>query len=85
MNRPNTLVYYINNDLTGNDDYGPGPYIVTIPAGETMVPFNISIVDDSILEGREDFNIIIVPGSLPEDVSRGNPGTATVNIIDDDG
>ena len=50
-----------------------------------MVPFNISIVDDSTLEGNEDFNIIIVPGSLPDDVTRGNPGTATVNIIDDDG
>ena len=50
-----------------------------------MVPFNIPIVDDSTLEGREDFNIVIVQGSLPSGVTRGDPGTATVNIIDDDG
>ena len=73
-----------SNDLTGNDDYGPGPYTVRIPAGTTVVPFDIPIVDDNILEGNEDFDIIIVPGSLPDDVSVGNPGRATVNIIDDD-
>ena len=50
-----------------------------------MVPFDIPIVDDNILENTEDFNIIIVPGSLPNGVTRGDPGTATVNIIDDDG
>ena len=49
-----------------------------------MVPFDIPIVDDSALEGNEDFDIVIVPGSLPNDVTRGDPGTATVNIIDDD-
>ena len=73
-----------NNDPTGNDDYGPGPNTVIIPAGATMVPFDIPIVDDNILEDNEDFDIIIVPGSLPDDVSVGNPGRATVNIIDDD-
>ena len=50
-----------------------------------MVPFDIPIVDDGMLEGNEDFDIIIEPESLPDDVTRGNPGRATVNIIDDDG
>ena len=56
-----------------------------IPAGATTVPFNISIFNDSILEGNEDFDITIIPSSLPNDVSRGNPRTATVTIVDDDG
>ena len=73
-----------NNDPTGNDDYDPGPYTIRIPAGSTVVPFDIPIADDNILEGTENFDIIIVPGSLPDDVSVGNPGRATVNIIDDD-
>ena len=73
-----------NNDPTGSDDYGPGPYTVIIPAGATMVPFDIPIADDNILEDNEDFDIIIVLGSLSDDVSVGNPGRATVNIIDDD-
>ena len=75
---------YGNNDPTGNDDYDPGPYTGTIPAGSTMVPFDIPIADDDILEGNENFDIIIVSGSLPNDVSIDNPGRATVNIIDDD-
>ena len=79
------LLLISNNDLTGNDDYGPGDYTVTFPAGATIVPFNIPIVDDNILEGNEDFDIIIVPESLPDDVTHGNPGRATVNIIDNGG
>ena len=55
-----------------------------IPAGAITVPFNISIFDDNILEGDEDFDITIIQSSLPDGVSRGNPGTATVNIVDDD-
>ena len=55
-----------------------------IPAGATTVPFNISIFDDNILEGNEDFDITIIQSSLPDGVSRGNPRTATVNIVDDD-
>ena len=55
-----------------------------IPAGATMVPFNISIFDDNILEDNEDFGITIIPSSLPSGVSRGNPGTATVTIVNKD-
>ena len=74
-----------DNNFTGNDDYGPGNYPVTIPAGATRVPFNIPIVNDNIRETNETFDIIIVPGSLPNRVSRGNPPRATVTIVDDDG
>ena len=57
---------------------------MTIPAGATMVSFNIPIFDDSVLEGNEDFNITIIQSSLPGGVFRDNPGTATVTIVDDD-
>ena len=49
-----------------------------------MFPFNIGIVDDSILEGSEDFDIVIIGATLPDGVSRGNPPRATVTIMDDD-
>ena len=75
----------ISIDRTGNDDYGPGVYTVTIPAGATMIPFDIPIVDDGTFEDNEDFDIIIVPGSLPTSVTRGNPGRARVTIEDDNG
>ena len=82
--RTNIIIININSNLTGGDDYGPGIYSVVIPAGMTMVPFDISIVDDDILEGDENFDIVIVPGTLPDGVTRGDPGIATVTIVDDD-
>ena len=63
-------------------DYGSGPYIVTFPAGTTMVSFDIPINDDGVLEGNEDFMITIDPSTLPDDVSVGDPGQATVTIVD---
>ena len=51
----------------------------------TRVPFDVQIIDDMILENDEDFDLIIIPGSLPDNVTRGNPGRTTVTIADDDG
>ena len=65
-------------------DYGSGPYVVTIPAGMTMFPFDIPIINDDIYEGVEDFMITIDPATLPDNVTVGTPGEATVNIVDDD-
>ena len=67
-------------------DYGSGPYTVTFPAGATSVPFNVSINDDTILEGDEDFMLTIDPSSLPPTgVTVGSPDQATVTIVDDEG
>ena len=45
----------------------------------TIVPFNVPITDDIILEGNEDFMLTIDP-SLPSGVSVGTPGQAIVYI-----
>ena len=55
-----------------------------IPAGMTMAPFDIPIIIDDVLEGNEDFDIVIIPQSLPDAVTRGVPGRATVIILVDD-
>ena len=65
-------------------DYTSGPYTVTIPAGMTTATFDIPITDDAIREGNEDFMITIDPSSLPDGVTRGDPGEATVTIVDDE-
>ena len=66
-------------------DYTSGPYTVTFPAGQTTATFNVPINDDDILEGGEDFMLIINETSLPTNVTRGTPGEeATVTIVDDD-
>ena len=64
-------------------DYDFGPYNVTFPAGVTTVSFNISIIDDYILEDNENFTLIINTDSLPDGVITGNPSRVTMIIIND--
>ena len=65
-------------------DYGSGPYTVTFPAGVTSASFDIPINNDDILEGSENFTLTINPSSVPTGVTVGNPGQATVTIVDND-
>ncbi|MGE6475231.1 Ig-like domain-containing protein, partial [Psychrobacter sp. NPDC078631] len=54
----------------GSEDYtAPVTKTVTIPAGQTSVDFSVPIVDDSIFEGPEDFDVT---------VSAVTSGTATI-------
>ena len=75
-------------NVLGGTDYGPwGPYNITIPAGQTTFSFDVSIIDDDVLEGTEDFNLIILAESLPNNnITLGDPNRSTVTIIivDDD-
>ena len=64
-------------------DYSSGPYYVTFPTKVTSVPFNISINDDNIFEENENFTLTI-NSSLPTGVMVGNPGQATLTIMDND-
>ena len=67
-----------------DNDYNPGPYILTIPSGDISVSFNISITDDNVLETTEEFLLTIDPLSLPDGVTVGNEGNTTVVIVDND-
>ena len=66
-------------------DYDSGIYTVTFPAGLTSIPFDISINDDNILEDDEDFTVSIISNTLPDRVTRGSTGRASVIIVDNDG
>ena len=70
--------------FTGNSDYHPGPYNITFPAGETTVSFNISIIDDNIVEGNEVFTLSIDNNALPISVVRLAPYSVSVIIENDD-
>ena len=65
-------------------DYDSRPYNVTFPAGQTTATFDVPINDDNILEGNENFMLTINSSSLLTDVTRGDPGQATVTIMDND-
>ena len=65
-------------------DY-PGPYNVTIPAGQIRLIFTISIINDSETEGIENFTVIISSTDLHPNVNIGNISETVVSIVDDIG
>jgi len=69
---------------TGDEDYVTGPYNVTVVPGMIRRMFNISLVNNNILERREVFNITADSNSLPEQVFFSNQ-QSQVLINDDDG
>ncbi len=72
----------IANSATSVADFDPGPYEVTIPAGQTRATVSISTVEDTNMELDEQFTVFI---SAPHtDVPVGSQGTAGVTILDDD-
>ena len=73
-----------NNVIGGGVDYDSGPYTVTFTAGQTSASVSVPINDDNMLENVEDFMVTIMTGLLPDGVTRGDPGSATVNILDND-
>ena len=68
-----------------NDDYESGPYNVTFFAGTTAASFNVSIINDDVLENDETFHLTIRPPSAPDNVIVGEPVQATVTVADFDG
>ena len=51
----------------------------------TSASFNVSIIDNDILETDKDFELVINMLSLPSSVTVGIPAQVTVTIVDDDG
>ena len=75
-------VYTCFITFTGNKDYHPGPYNVTFPAGETRVSFNVSIVDDDLVEKNESFNLYINGRTLPTGGMTLSPYSVSVTVED---
>ena len=73
---PIDIVHEYHVIYTGGLDYVPGPYPVSIPAGNMSASFNISIIDDDIPENVETFVIAINSSSLPNGVTIANPAQA---------
>ena len=71
-------------NCTAGSDYDAGPYNVTFPAGKTHASFNITITDDTLVEGEENFTLSIDQSSLPDSVSISDHNETTVTILDND-
>ena len=58
---------------------------VTFPVGVTCAPFDIPIIDDTLSEGNETFDIVILEDSLPFGVVFDDADkSTTVTIIEND-
>ena len=55
-----------------------------IPAGETNGSFEISIINDTMVESDESFDLNINTNRLPDGITVGSLDTATVIITNDD-
>ena len=71
-----------NQGTTTNADYSGVPASVTFGASEMSKTFSFTATDDTDDDDGESVRLSF--GTLPTGVSRGTPGTTTVNITDDD-
>ena len=72
--------------LTGGGvDYNSVLYNITFPVGIINVSLNVTVINDTVLEINETFNLTIVGDSLPPNVTLGKTNQATVTIVNDGG
>ena len=67
-------------NVTGGDDYDPGPYYVTFAVDSIIILFNLTIIDEGILEDNEVFSVSVA--SITNDHIVGNPSVTVVTIFD---
>ena len=74
--------------LTADVDFSTAgfPRQVTIPAGQTSVQFNVTVIDDLIVERDEQFQVSFTySGGRPGVAVRPNFDEANITIRNDDG
>ena len=77
-------VYHLHFFTLLDQDYEYGIHTVTFPARTTIIYLSISITNDNIVEGDENFALTIDRSSLPNDIFIDDNYGATVTIADDD-
>ena len=69
--------------LTGGVDFNTTPLTATFDSGMTMSSVSVPVINDSIVEGREEFDLTLnVPLSLGPAITAGNRDRATGVITD---
>ena len=69
---------------TEGSDFIFGLYNVLFPAGVTRAAFNVTIIEDDILEPDESFTLVIDLLTLPRRIVIGSSSQTTVTILNDD-
>jgi hypothetical protein len=73
--------YTLSGTASNGADYVALPGTLTIPAGQDSANFTVTPINDSLVEGTE--TVVATLASNPG-YNIGNPGRATVTMIDDD-
>ena len=81
----NNKLFLIINYTGSGENFTFKQYNVTLPAGTTRISFNVSIINDDLLEYNEEFILNINHSLLPFNVYAGSNYQTTVMIVDDDG
>ena len=78
-------LFFLPSLCVANEDYEPGPYVVTFEIGETTANVSVNITDDEVFEDDETFHCFL---NISEElVSNGfvvNPSAANTTIIIED-
>ena len=71
----------------GGADLVSEQFELNFPAGETRADFNVTILDDNVVENTESFQLLLsIPNNLTsKGVQVGPNSAATVTIMDNDG
>ena len=76
--------HFVFFSIVESSDYLGQMVNVTVPAGETLTNFTVTILDDAILEEEELFSLALSIPLYPASLGIHSSAYATVTIIDDD-
>ena len=79
----NLLYMYCNTYIEGSDFYFV-PLYISFLTGVMKVAFNVTIIEDTILEYNESFSVGVDPLTLPDKITIGISSHTTVTILNDD-
>ena len=80
------LYCVMSMEWSGGTDYNSTPINATFTAGTTSTAVNVPLINDSVAEGPETFDLTItIPPSLRGQVVSGTITEAVGNITDDTG
>ena len=74
----------LSTSASENSDFIPGPFMLTISAGQTEKVLSIRLLEDMFDERPETVNVLLSNIGLPAGVVLGSPSQVAITILDND-
>ena len=78
------MYVYLTVTSTERSDFILRTHSISFPARVTRVAFNVTIIEDNVLEPNENFSVGVDPITVPSKVTVGSSSRTTVTILNDD-